>query len=357
MVYRFTEAGEVKAVVPLLARGRLIRVLQPPFNSHTPVWDMACVESPTRVLDGLLHHLGLFADRVVFPSVVAGEPLHEGLVEAAARGGARVAEHADASEAYIDMTLGWEAYSAGRDKKTVQNYARKERQLSRLGRLECREIASDPHLEDILKECYALEHASWKGRLGSAIADRPETACFYTQMPLAASRAGALSLRTLRLDGRLIAFDLSLRQRTDQFSLKISYAPQFAKYSPGQVLLHMMIRELQGGGLKRLRLGPPSASKAIWTELMRPLVVMEITPARARARVLHWLGPGLRRRLRHVPLAGSLVASIREAQARHRCVRKQAARQEAREAETEPREPSPPVHEHGVRGSLASGEV
>lgn len=302
LVYHWTDGQQTRAVVPLLTRGRLVRVLSAPFNPHTPVWDIACADLDPKVLESLIRHLGAAADRFIFPAVAAGEPLHDALIQAAEHCGGHVDERLDSLEAYIDMTLGWENYLAGRDKKTIQNYARKERQLARMGQLEYREIRSDPALKDLLGECYAVEHASWKGRRGSAIASRPETESFYTRLALAASRAGALSLKTLRLDGRLLAFDLSLRHRTEMFALKIGFDPEFAKHSPGQVLVYSMIRQLQNTGLTRFRLGPPSAWKSIWTDSVRPLSVVEITPAHARARALHLIGPGLRHALRRAPL-------------------------------------------------------
>ena len=118
---------------------------------------------------------------------------------------------------------------------------------------------------------------------------------------------GLWSVADSRLDGRLLAFDLSLRHRTEMFSPKIGFDPEFAKHSPGQVLVYSMIRQLQNTGLTRLRLGPPSAWKSIWTDSVRPLSVVEITPAHARARALRLIGPGLRRALRRAPLIPRLL--------------------------------------------------
>jgi Acetyltransferase (GNAT) domain len=98
-------------------------------------------------------------------------------------------------------------------------------------------------LEAVVEQCLALEHASWKGREGTAILDQPEDAAFYRQ--LAKSLAAARRLRLALLHdraGQLVAFEFCMLWDDRLIALKTSCSERHLDLSPGHVLALLHIR-------------------------------------------------------------------------------------------------------------------
>jgi len=171
--------------------------------------------------------------------------------------------------------------------------------------------------------------ASWKGANHSAMASKPATLGFYTDLAKAAADAGALSLYTLRLDGKLIAFDYSLTRLRIVYVLKLSYDATLAKYSPSNVLLRLRLQdEIENRTATRYDFGIASAWKLRWTRKVSRIVFFRIYLDHPRARTAYYLGPALRSRIKSLPFVAQVVGSIREArktrkQARHARLRGQ----------------------------------
>lgn len=122
-------------------------------------------------------------------------------------------------------------------------------QIERLRRKAVRErgakfalVFAPEDLPSELDECLQVEAGGWKGKQGTAILSRPETASFYRGVAAAFHERGELRLSTLRLDGRLAAFDLCLLHRGRLYLLKTGYEESFRKLAPGLVL-HLSVIE------------------------------------------------------------------------------------------------------------------
>ncbi len=91
-------------------------------------------------------------------------------------------------------------------------------------------------LDSELDECLQVETSGWKGKEETAVLSQPETTNFYRGVAAAFHQRGELRLSTLRLDGRLAAFDLCLLHRRRLYLLKTGYDESFRKLAPGLVL-------------------------------------------------------------------------------------------------------------------------
>jgi CelD/BcsL family acetyltransferase involved in cellulose biosynthesis len=91
-------------------------------------------------------------------------------------------------------------------------------------------------LDSELDECLQVEASGWKGKHETAVLSQPETTSFYRGVAAAFHERGELRLSTLRLDGRLAAFDLCLLHRGRLYLLKTGYEESFRKLAPGLVL-------------------------------------------------------------------------------------------------------------------------
>src|SRR5207247_10269646 len=65
-------------------------------------------------------------------------------------------------------------------------------------------VDGSERLDELLEEGFRVEASGWKSRAGTAIASRPDTRRFYTDVARWASDRGWLRLAFLRLGGRAL---------------------------------------------------------------------------------------------------------------------------------------------------------
>ncbi len=159
----------------------------------------------------------------------------------------------------------WPEYISGRFRKDLRRVAR---QLAAQGDLQLRRIErADIHLVQCF---YELERSGWKGREESAIACAPRIRQFYDELARAADRFGYLSLYLLELNGQMVAGHFGLTYRGRYFSPKVAYDERYKQYSPGQVLMHLILRDCAARGIREFDiLGPWAEWKGRWTPLVR----------------------------------------------------------------------------------------
>jgi CelD/BcsL family acetyltransferase involved in cellulose biosynthesis len=97
-------------------------------------------------------------------------------------------------------------------------------------------LSAPKDLETELDECLQVEASGWKGKQETAVLSQPETTSFYRGVAAAFHERGELRLSTLRLDGRIAAFDLCLLHRGRLYLLKTGYDESFRKLAPGLLL-------------------------------------------------------------------------------------------------------------------------
>lgn len=90
----------------------------------------------------------------------------------------------------------------------------------------------------------ALEAASWKGARGTALLCADEDARFSRRLLHRMAARGDASVALLRVDGRPIAAQVLLYCGSTAYTWKIGYDADFAKYSPGALLVARITDEL-----------------------------------------------------------------------------------------------------------------
>jgi CelD/BcsL family acetyltransferase involved in cellulose biosynthesis len=144
---------------------------------------------------------------------------------------------------WIDATASWDVYESGLSKNFRKDLARRRRRLSEAGHVELRTVDGTAGVDTAVQEFLAAESANWKGREGTAVACRPDTLAFYTDVARWAAERGWLRIRTLRLDDRPMAVEYVLTAGGTLHSLKSGYDEAFASYSPGMLLFHAIVRD------------------------------------------------------------------------------------------------------------------
>ncbi len=280
----FAEGEVVEAriqgvALPFLVRsqrrfGWSFTTLQAPVNDHSPCLRLPCVPG----MDGTaldvalrdLHRRHSFA-WIELPLMEADAPEAVHLRELARRGWP-VVEESHPCTALADLSQGWETYHSALSKKLRANTNRAENGLRRLGDVSFSTIMGKEDWRAVWDEFLRLEAAGWKGRAGGAIVARGETEAFYRRVLAEAARQGRLRLYALRLNGRLIGANLVMLDGSTAYGWKTAYAPDLAKFSPGNVLQRHVTRALaEEDGIRTLdMLDPVTEWKRRWATTIRP---------------------------------------------------------------------------------------
>ena len=173
---------------------------------------------------------------------------------------------------YLPLPGPYEKVEAQLDGKFRQNLRRRRRRLAEHGEVKYVQIAGKDarELDCALADFFVIEASGWKGRGGTAIAQRPELVGFYTQIARDAARRGALALGFLEVKGRRVAAHLSLLHAGRHYLLKLGYDESFHEHSPGQQLTSEAIRDSCARGLLEFDfLGPCMDWKLDWEPLLR----------------------------------------------------------------------------------------
>jgi CelD/BcsL family acetyltransferase involved in cellulose biosynthesis len=191
---------------------------------------------------------------------------------------------------YLPLPKSYEAVEKALDAKFRQNLRRRRRRLAEQGEVRYQIVdGKDAAALDIaLADLFEIEAGGWKGKDGTAIAQRPELVGFYTQIARDAAKRGALALGRLTLAGKPIAAHLSIVHRKRHYLIKIGYDESLHEHSPGQQMVAEAIGDSCARGLEEFDfLGPCMPWKLDWE---------------SRLRTHQWLTifrPGRKRRLVH----------------------------------------------------------
>jgi CelD/BcsL family acetyltransferase involved in cellulose biosynthesis len=281
--------GRLVAILPLMRATRLLRRWTPAANLHSPSLVFAAECPPLSAASAILDRLLASADLIDLGPVAPDDRFCRALVDAARSRRLAVVESAAESEAVIELRGSWEEFCRAVSRNLHSSTTRHHRQLQRLGKLVFEEITGGERLDGALEECFQLEAAGWKASGGSPILARRDTHRFYTDLARQAAAVGALALYVLKLDGRPIAFEYCLRAGRRIDMLKISYAPDLARYSPGNVLRYMILKtEIGRGRISVYHMGRSSEWKLRWANRVEARLRLRIYGTGARARVDCW---------------------------------------------------------------------
>ena len=138
-------------------------------------------------------------------------------------------------------------------------------------------------LPALLEEAWAVEAAGWKGVNGSALARDARRGDFFRRYAVAACRKGILRLCFMRIGGHTAAMQLATECGGRFWLFKIGYDEQFARCSPGQLLMLHTVRYAALRGLHSYEfLGTTAPWTDVWTPSVREYVAVRAYPMTAR---------------------------------------------------------------------------
>ena len=183
---------------------------------------------------------GLPVATVTLHSALTGDARTEALMRGLRRGRPIVTRSHPNRFLSIETRGTWQDYRAAM-RPRWGSVERKARKLAREHDARLRIVEPPDDLDARLDEGFALEAQGWKGAEGTAVDLDPVFAVFLRAAARGYHRAGELRCSEIRVDGRLIAWDLAVLARNRLYSLKTTYAEDFRQLSPGLVLRRAII--------------------------------------------------------------------------------------------------------------------
>jgi CelD/BcsL family acetyltransferase involved in cellulose biosynthesis len=267
--------GELAAVLPLLVRRGERRSLT---NWHTPELAIPAADDAARaaLVRAVLARTRL---PLTLTMVTDGRPETDVVRAAASATGMRMLSHTSERSPYVDLAGDWATYEQTLARRRRSELRRRRRRLEEQGAVAFDVQYGDARLDDLLAEGFAVEGSGWKAREGTAILSRPETRAFYTDVARWAAARGTLRLGFLRLDGRAVAFHLTLAEAGNAYLLKGGYDPALRALAPGQLLIAEMLRWAFDSGLHTYDfLGEDEGFKLDWTAAFRERLTLQAFP-------------------------------------------------------------------------------
>jgi CelD/BcsL family acetyltransferase involved in cellulose biosynthesis len=257
-------------------------------NAHTPHFEV--LGSDRAVVRRLVDEL--YVERPRSVTLAYLDPAAPGW--AAALAGGRAARYRLATRVVVRspcVTVAGEhdAYLRARRRGFLADLRRRRRRLEEYGAVAFEACAGGPRAAPLLDELLTLEAAGWKAARGTAIAARASTRRFYAAVTAWAAERGAQRLLALRLAGRPLAALLGVQEGGVLYLLKGGFDPDYARYSPGQLVLAHAIERAFADGLRRVELGGGADPyKLQWADAVHDLVgVSAFAPSAAGS--LGWI--------------------------------------------------------------------
>jgi hypothetical protein len=149
-------------------------------------------------------------------------------------------------------------------------------------------------VDEAIREGLRIEAAAWKGERGTAILSDPSVTDFYICLARREADLGQLRLSFLRVGGKRIAFNYLLQNGNKLYAVKIGYDPQYHTYSPGNMLLNLILKDACARGVQEYDLlGGDDDWKFEWTKEIREHRWLFLFRPRIWPRVLHYLKFGV----------------------------------------------------------------
>ena len=296
-----TRNGRAAAFVAVGRRQPVLPRISNCANDHVPNFAVATYGDAESDLRDALSHLLESAAVLTFEPVYRDGQFSRSILAASARSGASSACSWRYPEIAAHLSGSWDEGRKQLSPSAVSVAARRTRQLERMGALDMACVCEHARLDDILAECFELEGQGWKGQSGSPIAADPATRRFYTLLAHAYADARRLALYTLRLDGRLIAFQYCLRTGGRLDLLKMSYAEDLSRFSPGNVIRLLGYQhELATREALNFYMGRTRDWKQVWGTTSYERCRLTVYARGVRGRLAYASGPVLRRNVKAV---------------------------------------------------------
>jgi CelD/BcsL family acetyltransferase involved in cellulose biosynthesis len=242
------DSTEPRRLVGLWAfRVRRISLLWPallealPYNYaflSNPVVDPAFLRDVVPAFLSAIRNSSLLPKVINLKSLDAEAPSFEMLVSALTEQGSGQLRLSESTRPFATPEVGVKRSGSTR-KKLRQDWNR----LSAAGVVDIVNNRA-PDTQEAFETFLKLEAAGWKGARGTALLCDAAGVAFARQMVAALAERGNASVALLCVDGRAIAAQVLMYCGTTAYTWKTAFSPDYAKYSPGALLIDRITDDL-----------------------------------------------------------------------------------------------------------------
>jgi CelD/BcsL family acetyltransferase involved in cellulose biosynthesis len=249
------EDGRWVAALPIVGQ-RLMGVLPVgalPCNPWSPCGELLLdpAADTAAALDAILAAAGTESWQWLwFNDTVLHSSRWRAFVQACDRVDIVSATHERYPVARIEICRDWDYFLKNLSRAHRQATSKAVRRLNDEGRLQF-ELQSRLEPGDVkpwLEKVFDVENRSWKGNEGSSVLSTPGMFEFFLAQAQQLARWGQLEVATLELEGHLLAAMYGFSAKGIFYAHKIGYDPQFAHFSPGQVMFWHILEKLHAEG-------------------------------------------------------------------------------------------------------------
>lgn len=240
--------GEMIAALPMVIQGRRgISVASLPLNPWMKCGDLMTIDSrcDKRDFDELADKALETGAWLLDFSWARETPAWKQLLSAFERRGCHVERSHMFDVGTIATDGDWETYLATRSRGLRKSMRQSLRKLELLGEVTFdrhRNVTDPAMIGRLMSQAFFVENLGWKGNAYSSVRSNPLIEKFYQSVGKSLNESGMLELQFLRVGGRAIAFEWGYVAHGVYYSHKVGFDPEFARYSPGQLLLYKQLQ-------------------------------------------------------------------------------------------------------------------
>jgi CelD/BcsL family acetyltransferase involved in cellulose biosynthesis len=173
----------------------------------------------------------------------------------------------------LELTDDWDALSEAKLSARRRSALRRRfRQLEQRGSVEFELLRSAEELDPALADVFRLHALRWAGLPDGSGFATPTGVAFHRAALTGLASQGVVRLMLFRFEGRAIGFVLALAVAGRLFGYRMAFDPSFARYSPGVLTLHELLRAASREGLQHVEfLGAADDFKVELADNLEPL--------------------------------------------------------------------------------------
>lgn len=292
------------AAFPLaITRRKGLRILDWAAGAYTDYGNILCgpecPDASLRDLWGKICAAGGFD--LVFINRILPDTTAQRILDPVAAGGGVKLRPGHRQEASSRIAGDWKdgaAWLASHPKKTRQNYRRGIKILEEAGTVQFRLLGPEEPLEPVLDRLAALKRKWLEKNARSSELFESDGAPLKALVDVLA-RAGVLRLFVIELDGAIVAVSVNFVQHGTMMAWVTTYDPDFARASPGMVLIFDYVQWSIDNGLGMVDL--LCGGEAFKDRLATHVVTLEsVVGARSAKGTLALLAQNMRQKLQQV---------------------------------------------------------
>lgn len=189
-------------------------------------------------------------------------------------------------------------------KNTRRRLTKARNRLAKIGPLKIEIVTDRERLPELLDLAWRIEASTWKGRVGTSVAQDEMTRAFYDKLALELTARDRMHLTLLWVGETLVAFAYTLVEDGLAHVLKISFDEKYARTWPGHQVIRAEIEWAEEQGLTAVSLGgEEEAWKHHWTSVLENIEAIFIFPAGWRGRAAYWSAFGWKDLMKKIPWA------------------------------------------------------